>query len=78
MWGRLAQQRLPLLVVRSGERFLVGDAQWSRYQKLFPQAELIDFPDSPHDIFRPDRGRYPRLVAEHADRADEYALRPGR
>lgn len=69
MWGRLAQQRLPLLVVRSSERFLVGDAQWSRYQKLFPQAELIDFPDSPHDIFRPERGRYPRLVADHADRA---------
>lgn len=71
MWGRLAQQRLPLLVVRSGERFLVGDAQWSRYQKLFPQAELIDFEDSPHDIFRPDRGRYPRLVSGHVDRADQ-------
>jgi len=70
MWGRLAQQRLPLLVVRSGERFLVGDAQWSRYRNLFPHAELIDFPDSPHDIFRPERGRYPRLVREHVDRAD--------
>ena len=73
MWGRLAQQRLPLLVVRSGERFLVGDAQWSRYRKLFPHAELIDFPDSPHDIFRPDRGRYPRLVCAHVNRADEVS-----
>ncbi len=71
MWGRLAQQRLPLLVVRSGESFLVGDEQWSRYRSLFPDAELIDFPDSPHDIFRPDRGRYPRLVCEHVDRADD-------
>jgi non-heme chloroperoxidase len=70
MWGRLAQQRLPLLVVRSSERFLVGDAQWSRYRSLFPDAELIEFADSPHDIFRPDRGRYPRLVCEHVDRAD--------
>jgi non-heme chloroperoxidase len=70
MWGRLAQQRLPLLAVRSSERFLVGDAQWSRYRSLFPDAELIEFPDSPHDIFRPDRGRYPRLVCEHVDRAD--------
>jgi pimeloyl-ACP methyl ester carboxylesterase len=71
MWGRLARQHLPLLAVRSGERFLVGDAQWSRYRTLFPHAQMVEFPDSPHDIFRPDRGRYPRLVSEHADRADE-------
>ena len=71
MWGRLAREQLPLLAVRSRERLLVGDAQWSRYRTLFPHAQLVEFPDSPHDIFRPDRGRYPRLVAEHADRADE-------
>ncbi|WP_333892888.1 alpha/beta fold hydrolase [Mycolicibacterium gadium] len=71
MWGRLAQQRLPLLVVRSGERFLVGEPQWTRYQELFPHARLVEFPDSPHDIFRPDRARFPRLVAEHANRADD-------
>ncbi len=45
--------------------------QWSRYRTLFPHAQLVEFPDSPHDIFRPDRGRYPRLVSEHVDRADE-------
>ncbi|ANI41538.1 hypothetical protein [Mycolicibacterium vaccae] len=32
-------------------------------------ARLHEFPDSPHDIFRPDRGRYPRLVRETADSA---------
>ncbi len=36
--------------------------QWSRYEQMFPHAQLVEFPDSPHDIFRPDRGRYPRLV----------------
>ena len=71
LWDPLARQHLPLLAVRSGERFLVGDAQWSRYQTLFPHAHLVEFLDSPHDIFRPDRGRYPRLVCEHVDRADE-------
>jgi non-heme chloroperoxidase len=71
LWEPLARQRLPLLAVRSRERFLVGDAQWSRYRTLFPHAHLVEFPDSPHDIFRPDRGRYPRLVSEHVDRADE-------
>jgi len=71
MWGRLARQQLPLLAVRSGENFLVGDEQWARYRKLFPHAHLVEFPDSPHDIFRPERGRYPRLVCQHVDRADD-------
>lgn len=71
LWDSLARQQFPLLAVRSRERFLVGDAQWSRYRALFPDAHLVEFPDSPHDIFRPDRGRYPRLVCEHVGRADE-------
>lgn len=71
LWEPLAREQPPLLAVRSGANFLVGEAQWRRYRALFPHARLIEFPDSPHDIFRPDRGRYPRLVAEHANRADE-------
>lgn len=70
MWGRLAREQLPLLAVRSSERFLVDDAQWARYRRRFPHAHLVEFPDSPHDIFRPDRGRYPRLISEHVNRAD--------
>jgi pimeloyl-ACP methyl ester carboxylesterase len=66
----LAQLGFPLLVVRCGESVLVGDEQWARYRRLFPHAELVEFHDSPHDIFRPDRGRYPRLVQQHTDRAD--------
>lgn len=69
-WDALAELRLPMLVVRSNERILVGDDKWSRYRALFPHAQLVEFGDSPHDIFRPDRGRYPRLVQEHIDRAD--------
>jgi non-heme chloroperoxidase len=69
-WEQLARLALPLLVVRSGDRILVGDEEWARYGRLFPHAQLTEFPDSPHDIFRPDRGRYPRLVREHTDRAE--------
>jgi non-heme chloroperoxidase len=69
-WEPLARLRLPLLVVRSGDSILVGDQEWSRYKALFPHAQLVEFGDSPHDIFRPDRGRYPRLVAEHVERAE--------
>ncbi len=70
LWDELARLQPPLLVVRSGNSVLVSDADWSRYRQLFPDAQLVDFDDSPHDIFRPDRGRYPRLVREHVDRAD--------
>ena len=70
LWEPLARQQFPLFAVRSGANFLVGEPEWSRYRALFPHAHLVEFPDSPHDIFRPDRGRYPRLVGEHVDRAD--------
>lgn len=69
-WEALAPLQLPLLVVRSGESVLVDDEDWARYRRLFPRAQLIDFPDSPHDIFRPDRGRYPRLVRDHINQVD--------
>ena len=69
-WEELAQLGLPLLVVRSGDSVLVGDQEWARYGRLFPAAQLVEFSDSPHDIFRPDRGRYPRLVKVHTGRAD--------
>jgi pimeloyl-ACP methyl ester carboxylesterase len=69
-WEALAALQLPLLVVRCGDSVLVTDEDWERYKRLFPHARLVEFDDSPHDIFRPDRGRYPRLVKEHVDRAD--------
>jgi pimeloyl-ACP methyl ester carboxylesterase len=69
-WEALARLQLPLLVIRSGNSILVGEQEWARYKLLFPHARLVEFNDSPHDIFRPDRGRYPRLVKEHVDRAD--------
>ncbi|MGV0794299.1 alpha/beta fold hydrolase [Mycolicibacterium sp. XJ1819] len=70
-WEPLARQRFPLLVVRSGDGVLISEDEWSRYRRMFPEARLVEFPDSPHDIFRPDRERYPRLVRQHVDRADE-------
>jgi pimeloyl-ACP methyl ester carboxylesterase len=69
-WEALARLQLPLLVIRSGNSVLVGEEEWARYKRLFPHARLVEFDDSPHDIFRLDRGRYPRLVKEHVDRAD--------
>jgi non-heme chloroperoxidase len=67
-WEELAALQPPMLVVRSPNSPLVDDAAWARYQRLFPSAELHEFHDSPHDIFRPDRGRFPKLVQELTDR----------
>jgi non-heme chloroperoxidase len=69
-WEPLSALQPPLLVIRSGNSVLVGDEEWARYREWFPTARLHEFPDSPHDIFRPERGRYPRLVREHVDRLD--------
>ena len=69
-WEPLAQWQPPLLVVRSPTSPLIDDAAWARYRDLFPAARLHVFDDSPHDVFRPDRGRYPTLVREHVDAAD--------
>ena len=69
-WEELSRWRPPLLVVRSPHSPLIDDAAWSRYRTLFPAARLHVFDDSPHDVFRPDRGRYPALVREHVDATD--------
>ncbi len=67
-WEPLAALQLPMLVVRSPNSPLIDDAAWDRYEQLFPSARLHEFPDSPHDIFRPERGRYPKLVQQLTDR----------
>lgn len=67
-WELLARLQPPLLVVRSPNSPLVDDAAWARYGQLFPHAHLHEFGDSPHDIFRPDRTRFPKLVRELTDR----------
>ncbi|WP_094293102.1 alpha/beta fold hydrolase [Mycobacterium neumannii] len=69
-WESLAQWQPPLLVVRSANSPLISDAAWDRYREVFPKASLHVFADSPHDIFRPDRDRYPALVRAHIDTVD--------
>jgi len=70
LWEPLAHWQPPMLAVRSPNAPVVDDAAWDRYRQLFPGAALHEFADSPHDIFRPDRGRYPLLVRALADAVD--------
>lgn len=66
----LAADGVPVLVVRSSATAPMTDDDWARYRQLGGGIELVQFEDSPHDIFRPDRTRYPRLVADIVARAD--------
>jgi non-heme chloroperoxidase len=66
----IAAGGVPVLVVRSTAAAPMTDDDWVRYHQLDVPIELVEFDDSPHDIFRPDRTRYPRLVAELIERAD--------
>jgi non-heme chloroperoxidase len=68
MWEPLSRLPIPLLAVRSGSDAIISDADWVRYRDLFPGAHLVEFDDSPHDIFRPERGRFPLLVRGHIER----------
>ena len=77
-WEALSPLKIPLLVVRSGNSVLVDDVEWARYRRRFPSAELVEFPESPHDIFRPDRCRYPQLVRKHVERAEVRGPAPRR
>jgi pimeloyl-ACP methyl ester carboxylesterase len=70
-WGPLSRWQPPLLVVRSPTSPLIDDAGWERYGALFPAARLHVFAESPHDIFRPDRGRFPALVSQNVDDVDD-------
>ncbi|MCF6388256.1 alpha/beta fold hydrolase [Mycobacterium sp. MBM] len=76
-WEPLAQWGPPLLVIRSPTSTVIDQPAWARYREVFPAARLHEFPDSPHDIFRPDRGRYPGLVRELAEWADHEASTTG-
>lgn len=67
LWEPLAHWQPRLLVVRSPNAPIVDDAAWARYRGEFPGAAMHEFADSPHDIFRPDRSRFPALVRDHIE-----------
>lgn len=76
-WEPLSRLQPPLLVVRSPNSPLVDDTAWERYKRSFPHAQLHEFHDSPHDIFRPDRARFPKLVRDLTDNPTRDFTRSG-
>jgi hypothetical protein len=71
LWHVLDAIHGPITVVRSTSDRPLTDADWQRYRGLAGDVRMHRFDDSPHDIFRPDRTRFARLVAATAVAADE-------
>jgi non-heme chloroperoxidase len=69
-WDELGQFDRPMLAVRCGSFGTITEADWSAYGDLGPNVQRVIFEDSPHDLFRRDRLRYPHLVRDLVDRAD--------
>jgi non-heme chloroperoxidase len=68
LWHVVDELQVPVTVVRSSANVPMNDADWERYREL--GVRRIRYDDSPHDIFRTDRVRYPRLAAEVAADVD--------
>lgn len=72
----LVERDVPVTVVRSTAPAPINDDDWERYGRI-GGVRMLCYDDSPHDIFRPDRTRFPRLVAEVAADGDARARTPG-
>jgi non-heme chloroperoxidase len=68
LWDAVADLGVPVLVVRGGPGSLVTGEVLDEYRRRLPEAEIVEIPDAGHDLFRPDRGAYPRAVLEFITR----------
>jgi pimeloyl-ACP methyl ester carboxylesterase len=64
LWDDVGGMGVPVLVARGGDGSFVDDAAADRYRAAIPGVEIVDIPDSGHDIFRPSRTAYPRAVLD--------------
>lgn len=60
-WDEMSRLACPVLVLRAGSG-LLDDEAVERWRDAVPHAEVETFADSPHDLFRPDRHHFARVV----------------
>src|SRR4029079_6187520 len=73
----LADLGVPVLVARGGDGSFVSDEVADRYREAVPDVEIVDIPESGHDLFRPSRTAYPRAVLDFVARRVATASRSG-
>lgn len=71
LWEPLGQLGLPVLVARGTAGGILDEEQVGLYEAHVPGVKIVEIPDAPHDLFRPDRLRYPREVAEFVAQVEQ-------
>jgi pimeloyl-ACP methyl ester carboxylesterase len=71
LWGRLAELRCPVLVVRGGRRGrLVTDELAERWQASLPSAEMATIADAGHDLWSRDADAYLAVLLPFLERLE--------
>lgn len=52
----------PVLIMQGGKGSRLSETDLALYREHLPQAEVASFPDSGHDVRRPDRGRFAATI----------------
>ncbi|HWI65082.1 MAG TPA: alpha/beta hydrolase [Symbiobacteriaceae bacterium] len=68
LWDRLGRITCPVLILRGGQGSRLSDADLACYRSALPQAEVIAFRESGHDVRRPHRDRFQAALAAFVDR----------
>jgi pimeloyl-ACP methyl ester carboxylesterase len=71
LWGRLAELRCPLLVLRGGKASSRLDAETAqKYQIFAPHAQIVVFADAGHRLWVPDFDRFIGVLSAFAAQLD--------
>lgn len=76
-WDVVGALEGPVAVVRTTAPVPLTDADWERYRQLPRPIRMLTYDDAPHDVFRPDRTRFPRLVAATVAAAEQQIPNAG-
>jgi pimeloyl-ACP methyl ester carboxylesterase len=69
LWGRLAEIRCPVLVIRGGRKgAIVGDELAAQWQAALPSVELAMIADAGHDLWSRDVDAYLAVVLPFLER----------
>jgi non-heme chloroperoxidase len=74
LWDELAALDVPVLVVYGGARgAMVDERVLDRYRAVVRDLRVEAFPESGHDLWRPDPQRFSATVAAFLDELDSHA-----
>lgn len=68
LYPDLGRLTCPVLIMQGGKGSRLSEADLARYREKLPRAEVAAFPESGHDVRRPDRERFTAVIAAFLDR----------